>query len=57
MQSKSMKDGIVRNYKSVLGLEIEGIEDILEYIPEQAQEAIQERLDRMRNIMNEEENK
>lgn len=53
MQSKSMKEGIVGKYKSVLGLEIEGIEDVLEYVPEQVRDAIQERLDRMRDIMDE----
>ena len=53
MQSKSMKEGIVGKYKSVLGLEIEGIEDILEYVPYQVRDAIQERLDRMRDIMDE----
>ncbi len=53
MQTKSIKEGIAGKYKNILGLELEGIEDILDYVSEQARDAIQERLDRMRNIMDE----
>ena len=52
MQSRF--SGMAKKYSQTLGLEIDGIEDILEYISnDQARDAIQERINRMRNIISE----
>ena len=52
-QYQSKVTGIARKYEGALSLEIEGIEDILAFIPAEAQAPVRERLQRMRRIMNE----
>ena len=54
MQTQSRISGMAKKYSQTIGLEIDGIEDILEYISnDQARDAIQERINRMRNIISE----
>ena len=54
LQMQSRFSGMAKKYSQTLGLEIDGIEDILEYISnDQARDAIQERINRMRNIISE----
>lgn len=50
-QYQSKVTGIARRYEGALSLEIEGIEDILAFIPAEAQVPVRERLQRMRRIM------
>lgn len=52
MQHNAKIKGISSKYNKTLGLEVEGIEDILEYISDpKAKSAIQERVDRIKNIL------
>jgi len=53
LQYQSRVAGIARRYESALRLEIEGIEDILAFIPAEAQAPVRERLGRMRRLLNE----
>ena len=52
-QYRSQTQGLAKKYNSILGLEIEGIEDIIQFLPDDAKKAIQERIDRMRQIITE----
>ena len=52
LQYQSKVTGVARKYERALYLEIEGIEDILAFIPAEAQKPVRERLQRMRRIMN-----
>ncbi len=52
-QYQSQNQGLSKKYNKTLGLEIDGIEDIIEYLPDNAQKAIKERTDRMRQIIKE----
>lgn len=51
-QYQSQNQGLAKHYNATLGLEIDGIEDILEFLPEEARTPIKERVDRMRKIIN-----
>ena len=52
-QYQSQNQGLSKKYNKTLGLEIDGIEDIIEYLPDNAKKAIKERIDRMRQIIQE----
>lgn len=52
-QYKSQNQGLAKEFNSTVGLEIDGIEDILEFASDDLKNAIQERLDRMRKIISE----
>ena len=50
-QYKSQNQGLAKEFNSTIGLEIDGVEDILEFASDDLKNAIQERLDRMRKII------
>ena len=52
-QYKSQNQGLAKEFNSTIGLEIDGVEDILEFASDDLKNAIQERLDRMRKIISE----
>ncbi len=52
-QNQAQGRALAQKYNQTLGLEIDGVEDIIEYVPENAKKAIQERIDRMRQIIDE----
>lgn len=52
-QYQSQNQGLAKKYNNILGLEIDGIEDIIPFLPENAQSAVQERVDRMRQVIKE----
>ncbi len=51
LQYRSQNQGLAKKYKDILGLEIDGIEDIVPFLPDDARDAVQERVDRMRKII------
>ena len=53
MKERSKYTGLAVELRKRLELEIEGIEDILPYLPKEAIPSIQERLNRMRTILEE----
>ena len=53
MRERSKYTGLAAELRKRLGLEIEGIEDILPYLPKDVIPSIQERLDRMKTILEE----
>lgn len=53
MKERSKYTGLAAELRKQLELEIEGIEDILPYLSKEAIPSIQERLDRMRIILEE----
>lgn len=52
-QYQSQNQGLSKQYNKTLGLEIDGIEDIIQFLPDEAKGAVQERVDRMRQIISE----
>ncbi len=50
-QYRSQNQGLAKEFNSTIGLEIDGVEDILEFASDDLKNAIQERLDRMRKII------
>ena len=53
MKERSKYTGLAAKLRKQLELEIEGIEDIIPYLPKEAIPSIQERLDRMKTILKE----
>lgn len=51
LREKSRAEGIQRRMAKDIELEIEGIEDVLEFLEPNAVSAIRERITRMRNIL------
>ena len=49
---QSKVKGLMEQYEHRLGLELDGIEDIIEYIPDKARESIQRRIERINQIIN-----
>ena len=52
-QYQAKTQGLGKKYNRILGLEIDGIEDIIQFLPDETKNAIQERIDRMRRIITE----
>ncbi len=50
-QYKSQKKVLAEKYEQQVGLELEGIEDIIEFLSEKEQTAIKRRIDRIRSII------
>lgn len=51
LKEKSRTEGIQRRIACDIELEIEGIEDIIEFLEPEAASAIRERITRMRNVL------